>query len=277
MPQIIVGHRPWWRTPLLAVGVLTVSVGGAYMAYAHGLEKGVKNTTVRVAEAAAEAKAKQAVKVPPKPEKNYRLEFQTCETNMAAMVEASKKQIAQLQKDARKARAELVETKSSVSIDQNALNWAQTDIKRLQSQKMKLTEELEFMRSIVYPQASRTGLRLYDVDLRKSKVKQVFHYKLTLLQTLKDNSRTRRAEGVVRIKVHGVQNKKAVVLPFSKVSMQKAASLNFKFKHHQNLVGDIKLPKGFVPSRIQFKVVPKRRRAGTISQTYDWAEIVNES
>lgn len=265
MARITVGHSVWWKTPLIILVGVVAGAAAAYGAYNQGLKDGAPLVVAPV-----------TVKAEPVPEKeDFAEEYQNCKSNLALTLESSEKRIKLLDEASAKLRTQLVETKSATTIDKNALNWAQTDIKRLQSQKMKLNAELEFMRSIVYPQASRTGLRLYEVELRKSDAKEVYHYQVTLLQTLKDNSRTRVAEGAVHIKVHGIQNKKAVVLPLRKISMQNKAALNFSFKHHQNLVGDLKLPKSFVPSRIEFKVVPRRRRAGSIKQTYEWSEVVS--
>ena len=93
---------------------------------------------------------------------------------------------------------------------------------------------------------------------------KTFRYKLVLTQVIKNNRITR---GKVEIQIDGVQNGEHRSMKLAEVSVEKLKKLPFKFKYFQSFEGDLILPEGFVPSRVNVKVVSNRV---TLDKTFDW-------
>jgi hypothetical protein len=95
---------------------------------------------------------------------------------------------------------------------------------------------------------------------------KTFRYKLVLTQVIKNNRVTR---GEVEIQIEGVQNGKHRTMSLANVSVEKHKKLPFKFKYFQSFEGDLIIPDGFVPSRVNVKVVSNRV---TLDKTFGWTD-----
>lgn len=157
----------------------------------------------------------------------------------------------------------------SSEIDETARAQVKGSITELQDEILELREELAFYRGIVTPDDSG-GLRIQSLKLARGAEERHWHYRLVLIQSIKQEQ---RANGVVALMVHGVKGGVAVALPLSEVVAKTAlAPLGYSFKYFQDFEGDLLLPPGFTPGRIEVEVQP-RGGGEVVRRSFDWTTV----
>lgn len=173
-------------------------------------------------------------------------------------------QLEKLTNDIDSLQQKLVASKRGSEIEQQAYSEVDESLRDLQAEILELKEEVAFYRSIVAPRESSRGLRIQRFKITPAAQDKTFRYKLVLTQVIKNNRITR---GKVSIQIEGVQNGKHRTMKLAEVSVEKQDKLPFKFKYFQNFEGDLILPDGFVPSRVNIKVISNRV---TLDKTFSW-------
>lgn len=162
-------------------------------------------------------------------------------------------------------QTELIVSLRGNEIDKQAYSEVNDSLNSMQLEILELKEEVAFYRSIVAPRESSRGLRIQRFKIVPTGKDRAFSYKLVLTQVIKSSRITR---GTVDIQIEGVQNGKHKTMTLAEVSVAKLKQLKFKFKYFQSFEGDMIIPQGFVPSRVNIKV--KSRRV-TLDKVFSWA------
>jgi hypothetical protein len=139
----------------------------------------------------------------------------------------------------------------------------------LEAEVMSLDKQLAFYKNIVAPSTMKPGLRVQDLQLSKAGPDGRYQYKLVLIQVRGDN---RLAKGRVEFTVWGRQAERELSL--SLADMGAGGPIRFSFKYFQRLDGDLVLPQGFKPSRIEVRVRPQTKRLEPIHRRFAWDKSV---
>jgi hypothetical protein len=180
--------------------------------------------------------------------------------------EAMHEQFEKLTSEIDDLQQKLVASERSREIERQAYSEVDASLRDLQAEILELKEEVAFYRSIVAPRESSRGLRIQRFKIMPTAQDKTFRYKLVLTQVIKNNRVTR---GKVEIQIEGVQNGKHRTMSLANVSVEKQKKLPFKFKYFQSFEGDLIIPDGFVPSRVNVKVVSNRV---TLDKTFGWTD-----
>lgn len=156
----------------------------------------------------------------------------------------------------------------SSEIDETARAQVKGSITDLQDEILELREELAFYRSIVAPDDGG-GLRIQSLKLARGAEDRHWHYRLVLIQSIKQEQ---RANGAVALTVHGVKGGVAVALPLSELVATPAATLGYSFKYFQDFEGDLLLPPGFTPGRVEVEVQP-RSGGEVVRRSFEWTTV----
>ncbi|MDT8404121.1 DUF6776 family protein [Sulfuriflexus sp.] len=228
-PQLIISeHDPLKRWILIAALVFAVLAGG-FLVYDYGHSRA-----------------------------NF--DFASLENEREEMHEQLEKLTGELEQ----LQQQLVASKRSSEIELHAYSEVDDSLRGLQAEILELKEEVAFYRSIVAPRESSRGLRIQRFQIIPAAENDTYRYKLVLTQVIKNNRVTR---GKVDIQIEGVQNGKRKTMELADVSIEKQADIPFRFKYFQRFEGDLILPEGFVPSRVNIKVKSNRV---TLDKTFGW-------
>ena len=148
----------------------------------------------------------------------------------------------------------------------------QEQLVELQSEVASLNRELEFYRDVVGATEVESGPKIKGIQVKSLDDEQRYSYRLVLTHVDKND---RIAEGRLKIGLRGDLKGEHKALSFAEVVETGPEVLSFKFKHFRLFEGTIKLPDGFVPRQISVAVQSNMRAAGNISETYDWASVLN--
>ncbi|MDX1443130.1 MAG: DUF6776 family protein [Gammaproteobacteria bacterium] len=181
------------------------------------------------------------------------------------------REITTLNKLNRELRERIALLERSGEIDREAREQVQANLTAMQDEVLELREELAFYRGIVSPDDAQAGLRIQSFRLTPGPDAELFHYRLVLIQAIKHD---RRASGEVEVTLHGVQDGQPTALPLASLVEGGGETLNYSFKYFQDFEGDIRLPAGFSPARVEINVRPNGRGGENIKQSLDWSQAV---
>jgi hypothetical protein len=164
-------------------------------------------------------------------------------------------------------RQQVVYLEQSQQIDRAAFQQVRDSLKSLQAQVVSLQEQVVFYRSIVSPEETRAGVRVYDFRVLPAG-EQRFNYELILIQSARQDTRIRgRAQVVVEGRT-GDGDKTVVVTQSSD-----AGDLLFSFRYFQEFAGTFELPADFRPLRATVSIRADGR-GSAIEDVYDWERIL---
>ena len=186
----------------------------------------------------------------------------------------------QLLRDLRATRNELADLRGestfsarACEIDAQACEALRTTVGEMEGQIADLREQLAMYRNILSPDRGITGIRVLQLKLRPEGDAQLWRYDLILVQPLQRN---RVATGSYDMAVEGLLDGNLKTYGLSQLTAGKAESTAFSFRAFQEAGGRLKLPAGFLPSRVTVtlsldKADPKN---GVVKEAFDWSQLV---
>ena len=155
-------------------------------------------------------------------------------------------------------------------IDNQAAASLHEEMKRLQDEIYKLKEELVFYQGIVTTTGSEEGLKIHGMQVEKLPEPYHYHFKLILTHVTKDDI---VVEGNMDVTLEGMQNGVARELKLKEVLLDPQQDLSFKFRNFKRLEGNMILPVGFIPYRINVKLQPKGATLFNVRRVFNWSEM----
>lgn len=178
-------------------------------------------------------------------------------------------ELAEMTRQNRELRERIALLERSSEIDREAREQVQNNLSSMQDEVLELREELAFYRGIVSPEDAQAGLRVQRFELSSGPAEDLYHYRLVLIQAIKHD---RRASGTVDVVVHGVRDGQPVSLPLQELVTGDMDEMKYSFKYFQDFEGDLRLPSGFTPARVDIAILPGGRAADAIRRTVNWTE-----
>lgn len=166
--------------------------------------------------------------------------------------------------------ARVVQLERGGEIDKRAAGVLDKSLRDEQVELAALKEQLAFYRGIVSPEESSAGVRVYELQARPGSEPDLYQYDLVLIQAMHhDNTVAGHAELVFI----GLQDGQSRSYRLSEIEVERDKILVFSFRYFQQLSGSVRLPRGFVPARIQVDVVRNSNPPIRFQQVFDWTKI----
>ena len=152
------------------------------------------------------------------------------------------------------------------SVGVQSVNALRDSFKALHDEQAELRQELVFYRSLMAPGKLSKGLQVASFELFAQSSGD-FTYHLLLTQVTNQRS---RVSGSVKINLVGEVAGEAQVLPLTELAQVQRYPLSYRFRYFQDLKGELHLPTGFNPLKVQISVTGKD--AKKVEQTVAWAD-----
>ncbi len=152
-------------------------------------------------------------------------------------------------------------------IDQEALSKVQDQLKIDQNERLKMEEELIFLRGMVSSKLGKGVLHLQRLRLEPGEGENSYRYAFTVSKVLKNPE---YIEGSVYLSLSGEQKGKKRSLSLKQVSRDEQDKLKMRFKHFQNIEGELLIPSGFKPSGVTIEVKPEGDKFKPIKKSFKW-------
>jgi len=231
MSLVVKPHRPWLTRLLLALGIIALFIGG-WTLFDYG---------------------------------RYLAGYDSAEYTRER--EILLQQRAELEKEVDRLREQKALLERAAQIERQAYAELDDTLKVLQGEILELKEELAFYRGIVSPQDASSGLHLQRFKIAANGKSRSYRYKIVLTQVLKND---RLARGKVRLSIDGILDGQPRTLTLKEITEKAVNELSYRFKYFQKLEGNLKLPPGFTPLRVNVQIVPRSRKRNTIEKTINW-------
>ena len=192
---------------------------------------------------------------------------QTEEEQLRAEVETLRQKVGRLEIDRASLRQQLVDLERRSQIDQEAVSKAKEELKKYQTERLDLQEEVAFLRGIVSSGEGAGVLRIQHFHLERGGDDNRYHYRFTISKVLKDSIVT---TGQIHVTLDGKQGFEERSLSLKEIAADNSEVLKMKFRHFQNIEGDFSLPSGFRPSGVTIEVDPDGKGFSPASKRFDW-------
>lgn len=163
-------------------------------------------------------------------------------------------------------REQMAVLERSSQIEQEAYKQLEGTVNGLQDEILELKEELAFYRGIVSPGNAQAGLNLQTFELSPTLIERKYRYKLVLTQVLSNGV---VAYGNISFSVEGSKEGQPMEYTLAQLS-DLNKELRFRFKYFQAFEGDLVLPEGFIPSKVNLVVKPRSRKHKQLTKSINW-------
>lgn len=153
------------------------------------------------------------------------------------------------------------------AVDSQANKGVQQTIKDLETSLSQLREDVAFYKSIMAPSVDSKGLQVQKMEVSKARDENKYSYKLVLAQVA-DNKNF--LDGVVAINFIGTRNGEAEILALRDISEETELGIRFRFRYFQNIEGELVIPEGFIPEKIQVVAQSKGKKSTKVEETFSW-------
>lgn len=158
--------------------------------------------------------------------------------------------------------------RSSV-MDQRANEEVQTNNRQLRERVAQLEEDIVYYRQVVSEEMEDTGLIIGSLDITATADANRFRYRLVMRQ--QDADGDTYLLGHVNVNLVGTQDGGQRVLPLREISAeQDQLDIRLRFRNFQPIEGELTLPDGFIPERIQIAAVATEPVEKSLNQDFSW-------
>lgn len=165
-------------------------------------------------------------------------------------------------------RRQLEKAKLGTEVDRRSLEDVRRELLSLKTDLASLEEENQFYRNLMAPAGNQRGLHFGAVELADTDQPRTFRYKVVLQQLATQHE---LIKGSLTFKIVGRQDGEPKVLALHEVSpAAERADLKLRFKYFQNIEGQLVLPTGFEPERIELEAKSTGKNATTIQKRFGW-------
>lgn len=157
----------------------------------------------------------------------------------------------------------------SSQMDQRANEEVQETIASLRQQVAQLQQDIVYYRQVVGEETEDTGLIIGQFDISTTPIPNRFRYKLVLRQ--QDADGDTYLTGHANVNLIGKIANEQVVYPLRDISEdEEQLDIRLRFKYFQNIEGELALPIGFIPERVQIAAVSVEPVEKSINQNFSW-------
>lgn len=162
----------------------------------------------------------------------------------------------------RLARAEL---ESGVS--RGAIVDLQKNLESVQLELSATKEEVSRYRALLAPDSLARGLQIGSFKILGTQEDRNFRFELLITQI---ESKRSTLSGTVSIDIVAEYQGKVISLPLSKVQKIDQYPLKYRFRYFQDFSGEVVIPSGYKPLRIEVTMAPAGRNAKKTKRTFPW-------
>jgi len=157
----------------------------------------------------------------------------------------------------------------SSAVDQQTGAELQETLTALRQRVAQLEEDVLFYRQVVEEETEETGLVIGQLDIDATWSPDRYRYKLVMRQ--QDADGDTYLTGHVNFNLVGQLQDQQVILPLRDLSeFEDELDIRLRFKYFQNIEGELALPEGFQPDRIQIAAVATEPVSKRINEDFGW-------
>ena len=228
----VVPHRPWLRVLYVFITVL-ITASAAVGAYYFGFKQGMAEQEAALAQISSLSSE--------------------LDSKSAAL---------------RAAEQELANIRLGAEVDRQSSEDVRQELIALKEQLAALEADNSFYRNLMAPTENKRGLTFGAIELSDTDSGRTYHYKFVMQQLATNHE---LLNGSLEVVVVGKQNDLEARYYLSDLSSSVSdKTVKLRFKYFQTIEGDLVLPVGFDPERIELTARSTGKNAVTIEKRFGW-------
>ena len=169
-------------------------------------------------------------------------------------------------------RARISELETRVELDKQALNKLMESLAQSRGVNTELEGELAFYREVMAPEELAEGVRLRVPRFGPTADPLRWRYELVVHQGQPAEA---RFIGELKLRVVGRVLGQPEALDLADLDERLAGQpLPINFRYFQRFEGELLLPPGFTPERVEVDVALRKPKANRVSAAHDWSEVM---
>ncbi len=181
---------------------------------------------------------------------------------------AARAELEEVRKAEQELRQQRENAKLGAEVDRKSLEDVRQEVIDLRAAVANLKEENQFYRNLMSPEGNTRGLSFGPVEIVQTDRPRTFRYKVVVQQLAAQHE---VLTGTLRFNVVGLQNGDAKVLALKEISSTiDNNNIQLRFKYFQNIEGELVLPDGFEPERIELEARPSGGSATPVEKRLSW-------
>jgi hypothetical protein len=193
----------------------------------------------------------------------YEAGFRVIDSVRGALAASSR--IRALEAENSRLRTQLEAADVARRVDQEGYKQVQRSLGDMQSQIGRLNQDLSFYRGLVQPD-SLVHVKVQQMQIVPEPDGQ-FGLKFVLMQTGKPD---KEVSGTASVVIEGLQGGKPQSRNFAEISPNRRMSLAYSFRYFEDYDEIIRLPKGFVPTRVDVELHSGKDQSHGFRQAFAW-------
>ena len=178
-------------------------------------------------------------------------------------------ELAELREENAELRKEVAILDRSSIMDQRANVEVQETMSDLRGRVSQLEQDIVYYRGVIAAETEDTGLTISQMDINATADPNRYRYKLVLRQ--QDADGDTYLTGHVNVNLVGSRGEAQQIIPLREVSdEQDQLDIRLRFKYFQNIEGELAIPEGFEPERIQIAAISTEPIEKDVSQDFSW-------
>lgn len=171
-------------------------------------------------------------------------------------------------------RREIAFLERTSEVDKKAAFQSNASSETLRSQISELERNVEYYRKVISEEAGSTGLSISDFDLFATAVGNKYRYRVALRQ--QDADGDSYLEGGLSVNLIGKKAGIDLTIPLHELSAdQDGLDIRLRFKYFQNVEGELEIPDGFEPIRIDIEASSEEPVKKIVKESVLWADLLN--
>lgn len=178
-----------------------------------------------------------------------------------ALVEEQAQQLESLQRS-------LVNARVTADVDRESVEELRQLLKEQQQRQASLNQEIAFYKGLMSPTEREEGLSIRSFELYPGANKGRLAYKLIVQQLATKHV---LLSGYITVEVVGAGPDGEQRLPLHTVSEQVGeANIKMRFKYFQTVEGELALPAGFRPQRVEVAATASKPKYARVDKQFGW-------
>ena len=170
--------------------------------------------------------------------------------------------------EAEQLRQQVANLTLSSEVDRQANDSVRNEVIDLREQIASLEADISFYRGLMAPGDEASGLKIGEVSLTARNEPRHFNYKFVLQQLATQHS---VISGAIEITLVGRRAGESERLALYEVSDEVDDNdIKLRFKYFQNIEGDMMLPEGFEPEKIELVAQSTGKNAAEAKKSVSW-------
>jgi len=158
--------------------------------------------------------------------------------------------------------------KLGAEVDRKAGEEVRAELTSLKRQVAELEQDITFYRSLMHPTADSKGLTIGSLNILSASAPRHYEYKLVVQQLVTEH---RVLRGHVEFTIVGREGDSVRRLSLKDISNKVSTKrIPLRFKYFQRIEGELVLPTGFEPERIELKAMSTGRNGATVEKKFGW-------